>query len=105
METLDQAGTAQRGLELAERLVQLHEVARIGEVWLETLAPDASQRASVMEMCRYAEESAARGDGSPDVMITVRAILCSNCRRIDAAQGKCSGAALDQCMFRKDLPT
>lgn len=96
---MEQPLPRQRVNDPAKGLAQLRDVTRLGRLWLETRPMESAQRASIMAMCRLAAEKDANGDASPDVLTTIRAILCVNCRRLGAAQGRCFGAALDRCML------
>lgn len=82
-----------------DRRAQLEGVVRLGRAWLERMPAADPQREHLIRMGILAEDLIRAGDYSVDAMTTARALLCANCRRLDASQGKCRGQALDRCML------
>ena len=93
------AGDAEVDATPAEKLARLQGVARLGRMWLERIPATEPKRGRVIGMCVLVEDLVRAGDHSVAAMTTARALLCSNCRRLDAAKGKCLGTALHRCMF------
>jgi hypothetical protein len=87
----------------ADRCRQLKAVARRGRKWLEQVSASDPVRGNLILMSAFAEELVKTGDQSPDAMTTIRALLCSNCRRLNAAGGKCSGQPLERCMLLNEI--
>lgn len=83
----------------ADRCTQLKAVARRGRKWLEQVSASDPEREDLVWMSAFAEELAKTGDQSPDALTTIRALLCTHCRRLNAAGGKCSGQPLERCML------
>lgn len=83
----------------AHRQAQFEAAVGLVEEWLRRLPEDDSQRRHLAQMRSVIGALAKGCDHSVAAMSTVRAMLCVNCRRLDAAQGKCFGKPLDQCMF------
>lgn len=83
----------------ADKLARLRDVARLGRAWLERIPANEPKRGHLTGMCILVEDLVNAGDHSMAAMTTARALLCSNCRRLDAAKGKCLGTALHRCMF------
>jgi len=75
----------------------LHAIWWISRHWVERLAVDAPPRKNLIFLGILTDDLVRAGDYSVDAMTTVRALLCTNCRRLDAAHGKCSGQPLDRC--------
>lgn len=92
-------GDAEGDATPAEKLARLQGVARLGRTWLERIPAAEPKRGRLTGMCVLVEDLVRVGDHSVAAMTTVRALLCSNCRRLNAAEGKCLGAALHRCMF------
>lgn len=105
MNTLDpadnagSAGDAEGDATPAEKLARLQGVARLGRTWLERIPAAEPKRGRLNGMCVLVEDLVRVGDHSVAAMTTARALLCSNCRRLNAAEGKCLGAALHRCML------
>lgn len=83
----------------ADKLARLQGVARLGRTWLERTAAAEPKRGRLIGMCVLVEDLVRAGDHSPAAMTTARALLCSNCRRLDASEGRCLGTALHRCML------
>ncbi|MCF8151002.1 MAG: hypothetical protein K9K30_12670 [Burkholderiaceae bacterium] len=78
----------------------LEDALQIGQRWLAVLAEDHPQRPLVTQVARMAEDLARNPDAPPVAMSNLRALMCSSCRRLEAAKGQCSGRPLDQCFLR-----
>lgn len=81
----------------ADRNAQLERVARLGRDWLERVPVADPQRGDLVRMGILVEDLIRAGDHSVAAMTTTRALLCTNCRRLNAAEGKCLGQALERC--------
>lgn len=84
---------------------QLEGVARLGRDWLARFDAADPQRGDVIRMGALADDLVGGGDRSPAAMTMIRALLCSNCRRLNAAEGKCFGQALERCMLLNGVTT
>jgi hypothetical protein len=93
------AGDAEVDATPAEKLARLQAVARLGRMWLERIPAAEPKRGRLTGMCVLVEDLVRAGDHSVAAMTTARALLCNNCRRLNAAEGKCLGTALHRCMF------
>ena len=87
----------------ADKLALLQGVARLGRAWLERIPAAEPERERLIGMCRLVEDQVRAGDHSPAAMTTARALLCSNCRRLNASEGRCLGTALHRCMLLNGL--
>lgn len=76
---------------------QLFAVARVTRDWLSRIERHDPHREQVQRISILAEDLAARGTPSPPAIDAIRAMLCANCRRLDAAPSECSGQALERC--------
>lgn len=83
----------------ADKLARLQAVARLGRTWLERIPASEPKRGRLTGMCVLVEDLVSAGDHSLAAMTTARALLCNNCRRLNASEGKCLGQALHRCMF------
>jgi len=79
----------------------LARVLKVGREWLDRLSVDDPQRGNHTRLGMLVEDLIKGGEPSSLAMSNVRALLCASCRRLDAAQGKCSGQALDRCLLLK----
>ena len=79
----------------------LQAVSRISREWAEHLRADDLQRSAILHLGSLAEDI-SDGNASALAMIQLRALLCGNCRRLDAAEGACSGQSLDGCRLLKE---
>jgi hypothetical protein len=77
----------------------LEGVVRISHGWMERIPVDDPQREKVARVGSLAADLIRTGDFSSAAMTTARALMCVNCRRLNAAQGKCFGQALDRCLL------
>lgn len=93
------AGDAEVDATPADKLALLQGVARLGRAWLARIPVAEPKRERLIGMCRLVEDQVRTGDHSPATMTTARALLCTNCRRLNAAEGKCFGQALHRCML------
>ena len=84
---------------VADRRAQLEGVVRLGRDWLARCDAADPPRGDVVRMGVLADDLAKGSDQSPAAMTMVRALLCSNCRRLNAAEGKCFGQALERCIL------
>lgn len=80
-----------------ERQARLQGVALLARKWLERIPALDSHRESVLRMGILADDLAMNGTPSAAAMGALRAMLCANCRRLDAAQGQCSGQIMERC--------
>ncbi len=93
------AGDAEVDATPAEKLARLQGVARLGRAWLERTPVAEPKRGRLIGMCVLVEDLVKAGDHSLAAMTTARALLCSNCRRLNASEGRCLGTALHRCML------
>jgi hypothetical protein len=77
----------------------LQAVLRVSRQWEARLAVDDSSRLTSQRLIALAEQLLGCGNAPPLAMTEIRALLCTRCRRLDAAQGKCSGESLDRCLL------
>lgn len=82
-----------------DKRAQLEGVVRLGQAWAKRSAVTDSARGDLVRMSVLAEDLIRAGDHSAAAMTTARALLCTNCRRLNAADGKCRGQALERCML------
>lgn len=83
----------------ARRQAQLEAAAGMVAEWRRCLPEHDSQCNHLAQIGAVIDDLAGRRDHSQAAMTTVRAIVCVSCRRLNAAQGKCFGKPLDQCML------
>lgn len=81
---------------------QLEGVSRLSRKWVERYPVGHPQREMLMRMGTLAEGLLTAGNYSPVAMTRVRDLMCGNCRRLDAAQGRCHGQSLDRCLLLKE---
>lgn len=79
----------------------LEGVLRVSRKWVEHLHVHDPLRENLVGMGMLVEDLLMSGDYSSDAMTIARALLCRNCHRLNAEQGKCSGRSLDQCPLLK----
>ena len=76
----------------------LEEVLQISHDWAEGACAHGLQRDAVMHLWSLTQELLESNVPAPPVALTqLRALLCGNCRALNAAQGQCTGRSLDQC--------
>lgn len=76
----------------------LEGALQVCRTWLQHLPAHDHRRANLNVMEVLVKDILESGDYSvPDAMTTARALLCTNCRRLNAAPEKCSGWSLDRC--------
>lgn len=73
---------------------QLQGVARLGREWLDRVAVADPKRGDLVRMGILVEDLIRSGDHSIPAMTITRALLCTNCRRLNAAEGKCLGPSM-----------
>lgn len=76
-------------------------VLRLLRRWLKEHPARDAGRASLFIGEMLIEELMRTNDYSSDAAVSGCAILCVNCRRLDASQGKCSGQPLNRCPLLK----
>lgn len=82
----------------------LEGVLQVCRKWLQHLPAHDHRRANLNVMEVLVKDILESGDYSvPDAMTTARALLCTNCRRLNAAPEKCSGRSLDRCPLLKGV--
>jgi hypothetical protein len=82
-----------------DRHARLQGVARLGLAWAKRSAVTDSARRDLVRMSVLAEDLIRAADQSSAAMAMVHTLLCTNCRRLNAADGKCRGQALERCML------
>lgn len=76
----------------------LQGVLQVFGKWLENLPAHDPQRENLDAIAVLIKDILESGDYSlRDAMTTARALLCTNCRRLNAAPDQCSGRPLDRC--------
>lgn len=75
----------------------LEAALKLCQQWMERLPADDPERRNLVCLRMSLGYLINGGEPSPLDMSNIRALLCSNCRRINAAQGKCSGRPLNRC--------
>lgn len=83
----------------AQKQALLQGVVRLGREWLDRIPADDPQREHLIRMGILAEDLIRAGDHSPAAMAMARALLCANCRRLGAIEGKCFGQVLERCVL------
>lgn len=83
--------------------VLLEGVLKVSREWMERVPVDDPQRWNHARLGMLAEDLIKGGEPSSLAMSNVRSLLCASCRRLNAAQGKCSGQALDRCLLLKSV--
>ncbi len=69
----------------------LEDVVRVSRGWVDRIPLDDPQRQRAARVGSLAEDLLRKEDYSPAAMTTTRAVICVNCRRLNASQGKCLG--------------
>ena len=77
----------------------LQDVVRISRGWVAQLSGHDLQREAILHLGNLAEELIRDGSASPVAMTQLRALLCGNCRHLDAVQSQCAGRSLHQCQL------
>ncbi|MDA8257742.1 MAG: hypothetical protein M0Z99_19285 [Betaproteobacteria bacterium] len=76
----------------------LEAVLQVCRKWLQHLPADDRRRENLNITERFVENLLESGDEFlGHAMANTRALLCVNCRRLDAAPAKCSERSLDRC--------
>lgn len=83
----------------ADKKALLEGVVRLGRKWLERIPADDPQREHLIRMGILAEDLVRSGDHSLAAMTTARELLCANCCRLGAADGKCAAQLLERCVL------
>ena len=84
----------------AKRLLQT--IWWVSWSWVERLAVSDPQRVRAIHLGLLADDLVRVGDYSSAAMKSVRILLCTSCRRLNAAQGKCQGQGLDRCQVLRN---
>ena len=79
----------------------LQKVVRLSQQWVDHVHVQELQREGILHLGYLAEELIRNGNSSLVAMTQLRTLLCGNCRRLNAAQGQCSGQPLDRCPLLK----
>lgn len=77
----------------------LEAVSRLSGKWMEQLIANDPRRQSLSHLASLVKAYLEAEDYSTMAMTTARALLCVNCRRLDAVRGECSGRALHHCQL------
>ena len=82
----------------------LEGVLQVCRKWLQHLPAHDRRRENLNITERFVEDLLESGDDYlGHAMANARALLCVNCRRLDAAPGKCSERSLDRCPLLKGI--
>lgn len=75
----------------------LKDALKLCQQWMERFPVDDPERRNLV--CLQMSLGYLINSGEPSAldMSNIRALLCTNCRRISAAQGRCSGQPLNRC--------
>lgn len=84
----------------AKRLLQA--VWWLSRKWVESLAVHDPQRVKLIHLGILTDDLVRVGDYSSAALTTVRTLLCTHCRRLDAARGRCLGQSLDRCQLLRE---
>ncbi len=95
----DAVATAADGADGSHHLLQ--EVVRLSRQWVDQLHVQNLHREGILHLGNLAEDLIRNGQASLFAMTQLRTLLCGNCRRLNAAQGQCSGQSLDRCLLLK----
>lgn len=83
--------------------VLLEGAMQLSLEWLEQVSPCDPQHERLFHLALLTADLYQMGDLLPTAMTTARALLCVNCRRLNAAQGKCVGQSLERCLLLREL--
>lgn len=75
----------------------LKEVFWVSRGWSERVAKDDPWRATLIYLGILADDLVRANDYSASSLATVRALLCTSCRRLEAARVQCAGKSLTRC--------
>lgn len=82
----------------------LENVLQLCRKWLEHLPAHDSRRENLSITERFVQDSLESCDDFLDcTMANARALLCVNCRRLDAAPEKCIERSLNRCPLLKGI--
>jgi hypothetical protein len=82
----------------------LERVLQVCRMWLQHLPANDPRRENLDAMAILVKDIIESGDYSlRDAMTTARALLCTNCRRLNAAPEQCAGRSLDRCPLVKGI--
>lgn len=94
---LSKASPASGEFSAGETRELIEGVLGLSREWSQRLSVRDPQREKVVHLGCMAEELLMSGDFSPAALGALRAQLCANCRRLEAARGRCAGQSLAQC--------
>jgi hypothetical protein len=77
----------------------LQDVLRLSQDWVAQLRVPDLQREAILHLGNLAEELLRNGNASPLAMTQLRALLCGNCRHLNAVQNQCAGRSLHRCQL------
>ncbi len=75
----------------------LEDALKLCQQWMERFPVDDPGRRNLVCLQMSLGYLVNGGEPSALDMSNIRALLCSNCRRISAAQARCSGQPLNRC--------
>lgn len=82
----------------------LQGALQVCRMWLEHLPAHDPRRENLDATAILVKDIIESGDYSlHDAMTTARALLCTNCRRLNAAPEQCTGQPLDRCPLVKEI--
>jgi hypothetical protein len=82
----------------------LERALQVCRMWLQHLPAHDPRRENLDAMAILVKDIIESGDYSlRDAMTTARALLCTNCRRLNAAPEQCAGRSLDRCPLVKGI--
>lgn len=82
----------------------LERVLQVCRMWLQHLPAHDPRRKNLDAVAILVKDILESGDYSiHDAMTTARALLCTNCRRLNAAPEQCAEQSLDRCLLVKRI--
>lgn len=80
----------------------LQAVWWISRKWVEHVEVHDPHRVNLIDLGLLIDDLVRVGDYSSEAMTDVRVLLCSGCRRLNAAPGRCSGQSLHGCLLLRE---
>lgn len=77
----------------------LNGMVRLSQEWTARLPVDDPRRGNLLRLQALSGSVVKDGVVSSLAMTYLRVLLCTSCRRLDAAQGRCFGQTLDRCLL------
>jgi len=84
-------------------LVTLHGALKVCRSWLNDLPAKDTTRSSVLHLEALIENLISTESTCGMAMSNVRALLCTNCRILQAVKKRCAGTSLERCLLIKEI--